>query len=73
VPGRPKDPAELKHVQSDYCLARGYDPETGIPTRAELERLGLKYLADKLEAATQKIAQKPQKSRGKDHSPASKN
>ncbi|MEJ2738404.1 MAG: aldehyde ferredoxin oxidoreductase C-terminal domain-containing protein, partial [Dehalococcoidia bacterium] len=73
VPGRPKDPAELKHVQSDYCLARGYDPETGIPTRAELERLGLKYLADQLEAAVQKTAKKKQKSRSKSISRAMKN
>jgi aldehyde:ferredoxin oxidoreductase len=73
VPGRPKDPAELKHVQSDYCIARGYDPETGIPTRAEMERLGLKYLADQLEVVIQKNAQKPQKSRGKTLSRAIKN
>jgi aldehyde:ferredoxin oxidoreductase len=63
VPGRPKDPDELRQVQIDYSLARGYDPETGIPTRAELERLGLKYLADQLEATLKKTAKKTQKSR----------
>jgi hypothetical protein len=27
---------------------RGYDPETGIPVREKLEKLGLKDIADKL-------------------------
>jgi aldehyde:ferredoxin oxidoreductase len=72
VPGRPKDPAELRHVQSDYCVARGYDPETGIPTRPELERLGLKYLADKLDTAMQKTAKQPPKPQKKNGSRAIK-
>lgn len=66
VPGRPKDPEELRKVQIDYSLARGYDPETGIPTREELKRLGLKYLADKLAAVTHppvKRSPKPKKVR----------
>lgn len=50
VPGRPKDPKELRKVQIDYSLARGCDPETGIPTREELEKLGLKDVAKKLAA-----------------------
>jgi len=50
VPGRPKDAKELKKVQEDYCMARGYDPETGVPTREQLEKLGLKDVADKLAA-----------------------
>jgi aldehyde:ferredoxin oxidoreductase len=36
-------------VGEEYCHIRGCDPETGVPTRKELERLGLKYVADKLE------------------------
>lgn len=66
VPGRPKDPKELRKVQIDYSLARGYDPETGIPTIKELERLGLKYLAKKLAAVTSpraKQSPKPEKVR----------
>jgi aldehyde:ferredoxin oxidoreductase len=57
VPGRPKDPKELRKVQIDYSLNRGYDPETGIPTTKELERLGLKYLAKKLAAVTSSRAE----------------
>ena len=48
--GRPTDPHELKKVQEDYCTIRGYDPETGVPTRERLEELGLKDVADRLEA-----------------------
>ena len=54
-PGRPTDPKELKKVQDDYCRIRGYDPETGIPTREELEKLGLKDVADKLESVSRTI------------------
>lgn len=50
-PGRPKDPGELKKVQEDYCRMRGYDPETGVPSGEELERLGMKDIADKLAEA----------------------
>jgi len=54
-PGRPTDSEELKKVQDDYCRMRGYDPETGIPTREELEKLGLKDVADKLESVSRTI------------------
>jgi aldehyde:ferredoxin oxidoreductase len=46
-PGRPKG-SELKKIQEDYCRIRGYDPETGVPIREKLEKLGLKDVADKL-------------------------
>jgi aldehyde:ferredoxin oxidoreductase len=41
-----------KHAEmlTEYYRLHGYDPETGIPTRERLERLGLKYVADELEA-----------------------
>ncbi len=41
-----------KHAEmlTEYYRVHGYDPETGIPTRERLERLGLKYVADELEA-----------------------
>ena len=35
---------------TEYYRVHGYDLETGIPTRERLERLGLKYVADELEA-----------------------
>ncbi len=53
-PGRPTDPDELKKVQEDYCRLRGYDPETGVPNREELEKLGLKDVADKLDSVQEK-------------------
>jgi aldehyde:ferredoxin oxidoreductase len=34
----------------DYYEARGWDKETGLPTRAKLESLGLKEIADELES-----------------------
>jgi len=41
-----------KHEEmlTDYFLRRGYDPETGIPTRWRLEELGLKCVANEIEA-----------------------
>ncbi len=48
--GRPKDPAELRKVQEDYCRLRGYDPRTGVPVREQLEKLGMKDVADALES-----------------------
>jgi aldehyde:ferredoxin oxidoreductase len=36
-------------VGEEYCEIRGCDPDTGIPTREELRRLGMEYVADKLE------------------------
>lgn len=35
--GRPTDPQELKKVQEDYCMIRGYDLKTGVPAREKLE------------------------------------
>jgi aldehyde:ferredoxin oxidoreductase len=51
MPGRPKDPEELRKVQEDYCSLRGYDPDTGIPRGERLEMLGMKDVADKLAAS----------------------
>ncbi len=48
VPQRPTDPIDMKRVQDDYCEMRGYDPKTGIPTREALEKIGLKFVADRL-------------------------
>jgi len=41
-----------KHAEmlTEYYKVHGCDPETGIPRRERLERLGLKYVADELEA-----------------------
>jgi aldehyde:ferredoxin oxidoreductase len=35
----------------EYNEARGWDGESGVPTRASLEALGLSYVADRLQAA----------------------
>jgi aldehyde:ferredoxin oxidoreductase len=35
---------------TEYYIVHGYDPETGVPTRKRLERLGLRYVADEIEA-----------------------
>jgi aldehyde:ferredoxin oxidoreductase len=40
---------EFLKVMDEYYIARGWDPDTGIPKRTTLERLGLKIIADELE------------------------
>lgn len=35
---------------TEYYKVHGYDPITGIPMREHLEKIGLKYIADELEA-----------------------
>ncbi|MFQ5902665.1 MAG: aldehyde ferredoxin oxidoreductase C-terminal domain-containing protein, partial [Candidatus Binatia bacterium] len=40
---------ELERMKDEYYARRGWDLSTGIPTRATLERLGLKEVADDLE------------------------
>lgn len=42
---------ELKEQLDKYYTARGWDLKTGIPTRAKLEELGLKDVANDLEKA----------------------
>jgi hypothetical protein len=48
----------MRKVQEDYCRMRGYDPETGIPTREALEKLALEDVADKLESLSETISTK---------------
>ncbi len=43
------DPAQMEKVVHTYYYQMGWDPETGVPTRPTLERLGLDWLADDLE------------------------
>jgi aldehyde:ferredoxin oxidoreductase len=46
--GHVKNPEDRKKLGENYCILRGYDSKTGIPTREALEKLGLKDVADKL-------------------------
>ena len=39
---------ELDYMLKEYYAERGWNPETGAPTRAKLEALGLGYIADQL-------------------------
>jgi aldehyde:ferredoxin oxidoreductase len=41
---------ELNHMLDDYYAARGWDKETGAPSRQKLSELGLDKAADQLEA-----------------------
>lgn len=53
VKGTPQGEEELeKHAEmlTEYYRVHGYDLKTGIPRRERLEPLGLKYVADELEA-----------------------
>lgn len=43
------DRAKWEALKDEYYRSRGWNVETGIPTRAKLEALGLKDVADKLE------------------------
>ncbi|MGE5620573.1 MAG: aldehyde ferredoxin oxidoreductase family protein [Sphingomonadaceae bacterium] len=42
------DPAKMEEMVRTYYYLMGWDPETGVPTRITLERLGLEWLADDL-------------------------
>jgi aldehyde:ferredoxin oxidoreductase len=44
------DRDKCETILDEYYEDRKYDPKSGLPTRAGLERLGLKYIADDLEA-----------------------
>ena len=39
----------LEDLLDQYYEARGWDSETGVPTREKLEELGLREVADQLE------------------------
>jgi len=47
--GQEFDLEKSEQVGEEYCELRGCDPDTGVPTREALEKVGLKDLADKLE------------------------
>jgi aldehyde:ferredoxin oxidoreductase len=40
--------ADLDLMLDEYYTERGWDPQSGIPTRAKLESLALGYVADQL-------------------------
>ncbi|MDI6642724.1 MAG: aldehyde ferredoxin oxidoreductase family protein [Candidatus Hodarchaeaceae archaeon] len=50
TPGGEEERKNHEEVLTEYYQLRGWDLQTGIPTRAMLERLGLKYVADELES-----------------------
>jgi len=39
-----------EEIGNEYCSEWGCDPETGVPTRKELERLGMREVVEKLES-----------------------
>ena len=41
---------DLKQMLDEYYQARGWDVETGVPSRAKLAELGLDYVADQIDA-----------------------
>lgn len=43
---------DLETLRREFFAARGWDPETGVPARATLERLGLADVAEALSTAT---------------------
>ena len=42
---------ELETMLNEYYIARGWAPDTGVPTREKLTELGLEYVADQLSSA----------------------
>ncbi len=50
-PGRTLEHAPFESLRSRYYRLRGWDPDSGIPTRATLEACGLSDYADALHAA----------------------
>ncbi|MDD5169087.1 MAG: aldehyde ferredoxin oxidoreductase C-terminal domain-containing protein [Syntrophales bacterium] len=62
------DKEKLKEIGEEYCKIRGYDPQTGIPTVGQLEKLGLQDMAAKL---AEKLRESGELiSDGESHSPA---
>lgn len=51
--GKALDEEELNHLFDAYYKIHGWDSYTSIPTRKTLEELGLRYVADDLEAKRQ--------------------
>jgi len=49
TPEGERERREHERLLSEYYRRRGYDPETGIPTRSRLEELGLEEVAEALE------------------------
>jgi aldehyde:ferredoxin oxidoreductase len=47
--GERLDPEKFEMMLDEYYTLRGWDKETGIPTRAKLKSVGLEDLADELE------------------------
>jgi len=47
--GRKLDKTKFKKIQDEYYTLRGWNVETGVPTRVKLEELGLKDIANSLE------------------------
>jgi aldehyde:ferredoxin oxidoreductase len=45
------DPVQWESLKDRYYALRGWNVDTGHPTRANLEALGMKDIADKLERA----------------------
>ena len=54
--GTSLDLGKIPQVSQKYCELMGIDPETQLPKRMELERLGMKDVADKLEDSDSKEA-----------------
>jgi aldehyde:ferredoxin oxidoreductase len=48
--GKVFDRKKFEKMKDEYYMLRGYNTETGIPTRETLEKLGLKNVADDLES-----------------------
>ncbi len=47
--GEKAERAKFEEMKTEYYVLRGWNPETGVPTRKTLERLGLETVADDME------------------------
>ena len=47
--GEKLSPAKFEQMKTEYYAIRGWDPQTGVPTRETLEKLGLKDAVHDLE------------------------
>jgi len=50
--GKALDPEKIEQMKTVYYQTRGWDPETGLPTRCKLRELGLENLIIKTELIT---------------------
>ncbi len=62
--GEKIDPVKLEEMKTEYYMLRGWNPETGVPKRETLEKLGLKEVADDMDKVEKRKRKKKNRKGG---------